>query len=188
MIPDKQIFDLSEKGLLESVKKDERTAFKELYRRYWSKLYIYAYNVLKDKNTCEDIIQEVFTDLWLRRKNLQIENLSAFLYKAVKFQIFKQFRQKKLIERHTEQFEDFISEHRVEESVEYKELNKRIENLTAQLPEQRRIIFRMSRNEELSNKEIAKKLNLSVQTVKNQISHALKSIRDSFKVFIAFFF
>ena len=188
MIPDKKIFDLTDKGLFESVRNDDQTAFKEVYKRYWSKFYIYAYNVLREKDICEDIIQEVFTNLWTRRKVLQIENVSSYLYQAVRFQIFKQFRQRKLIDRCTVEFDEFISTHRIEESVEYRELRNRVDNLIFALSEQRRIIFQLSRDEELSNKEIASKLNISVQTVKNQISHALKSIRNSLKSFHSFIF
>jgi len=188
MIPDKKIFDLSDRGLLESIGNDDQTAFKEIYQRYWSKLFIYAYNVLHDKDVCEDIIQEVFTNLWLRRKSSHIENVPAYLYQAVKYQIFKQFRQRKLITIHPEQFDDFMSKYKIEELIEYKELHSRIENLISNLPQQRRIIFQLSRNEELSNKEIATKLNISLQTVKNQITSALKSIRNSIKILPLLFF
>ena len=179
MIPDKKIFDLSDRGLLESVRNDDQSSYKELFKRYWSKLYTYAYNVLHDKDVCEDIIQEVFTDLWTRRKSLQVENVSAYLYQSVKFQIFKQFRQRKLIVNHSYEYDNFISDNRIDESIEYEELHNRVENLISELPEQRRIIFKLSRNEELSNKEIASQLHISIQTVKNQISSALKSIRKS---------
>ena len=117
MMPDKKIFDLTDEGLLESARDDDQTAFKEIYKRYWPKLYIYAYNVLREKDICEDIIQEVFTNLWIRRKSAHIENVSAFLYQAVKFQIFKQFRQRKLLDRHSNEFDDFISNHRIEEMI-----------------------------------------------------------------------
>ncbi|NJD23226.1 MAG: RNA polymerase sigma-70 factor [Melioribacter sp.] len=186
MIPNK-IIDISDEGLIRSIKNKDGLAFKEVFKRYWQKLYIYAFNVLRDKDLCEDIIQEVFTDLWMRKDRSDITNLSAYLYKAVKFQIFKQFRQKKLIINHSEQFDDFMSEHRVDELIEYKELQNRVENLISELPEQRRIIFQLSRNEELSNKEIASKLNISLQTVKNQITTALKSIRKSIKILTTLF-
>lgn len=188
MIPDKKIFDLSDRGLIESVRNDDQTAFKEIYKRYWSKLYIYSYNVLHDKDICEDIIQEMFSDLWTRRKSLYIENVSAYLYQAVKFQIFKQFRQRKIVDRHIVEFDNFISDHRIDETLEYKELHGKIENLISALPEQRRIIFKLSRGEELSNKEIASQLHISIQTVKNQISSAIKSIRKSIESFSTFLF
>lgn len=63
-------------------------AFDEIYERYWSKLYAYAYNRLRDKETCEEIIQEVFVSLWANRKTTKIESsVSGYLYQAVKFQM-----------------------------------------------------------------------------------------------------
>ncbi|MHB9011272.1 MAG: RNA polymerase sigma-70 factor [Ignavibacteriaceae bacterium] len=183
----KNIFDISDKGLIDSLKDDDQNAFKEIYKRYWEKLYLFAYKIIKDKDICEDIIQEVFTDLWIRRKEKEIGNISAYLYKAVKFQVFNQFRKMKLVDKHVEEFDNFISQHNLAEYIEYKDIYSRVETEIVKLPEQRRIIFQLSRDEGLSNKEIAQKLNISVQTVKNQISHALKSIRSSIKSWIVFF-
>lgn len=183
-----KIIDITDDGLIKAVCNDDQIAFKELYKRYWAKLYIYAFNVLHDKDICEDIIQQVFYDLWNRRYELNIEMPSAYLYGAVKHQIVKQFRKNKFSRIQPEHLLDFISENKIEQSVEYKELHSRVEKLINELPEQRRIVFIMSRNEGLSNKEIASQLNLSVQTVKNQISSALKFIRNSLKTVIFLFF
>jgi RNA polymerase sigma-70 factor (ECF subfamily) len=187
MNSDNNIVDISNKGLFDSLKNDNQNSFKEIYRRYWPKLYIFSYNIIKDKDICEDIVQDVFADLWIRRKGLEVENLSAYLFKAVKFQIFNQFRKNKMIDKHVEDFDNFLSECNIEESTEYKELHSRMDDLISKLPEQRRIIFQLSRDEGLSNKEIAQTLNISVQTVKNQISNALKSIRTSIRSWIMFF-
>jgi RNA polymerase sigma-70 factor (ECF subfamily) len=187
MIP-ARIIDITDDGLVKAICNDDQIAFKELYKRYWAKLYIYAFKVLHDKDICEDIIQQVFYDLWNRRYDLNIEIPSAYLYSAVKHQIFNQFRKKKFSRIQPEHLLTFISESKIEESVEYKELHSRVEKLINELPEQRRIVFVMSRNEGLSNKEIASQLNLSVQTVKNQISSALKFIRNSLKTIIFFLF
>ena len=105
----------------------------------------------------------------------------------MKFQVFNQFRKMKLIDKHVEEFDNFISQHNLADYIEYKDIYSRVETEIVKLPEQRRIIFQLSRDEGLSNKEIAQKLNISVQTVKNQISHALKSIRSSIKSWIVFF-
>lgn len=187
MVPSKNIFELSDKGLIDSLRDDDQNSFKEIYKKYWGKLYIFAYNILRDKDICEDIIQEVFSDLWIKRKEKEITNVSAYLYKAVKFQIFNQFRKSKIIDKQVEGFDNFISEINTAEDFEYNEICLRVNNSIINLPEQRRIIFQLSRDEGLSNKEIAQKLNISVQTVKNQISHALKSIRTSIKSLIMFF-
>ena len=184
MIPIK-IVDITEVNLLRAIQNDDQIAFKQLFKKYWSKLFIYAFNVLNDKDVCKDIVQEVFVDLWQRRYDINVTDISSYLYKAVKNQIFKQFINSKFKNRILDDFDLFQAEINIESTLEYKELSKRVEELMAYLPEQRRNIYRMSRDEDLSNKEIAEKLNLSVQTVKNQISAALKFIRNSLKNFYA---
>ncbi|MDR3626144.1 MAG: RNA polymerase sigma-70 factor [Ignavibacteriaceae bacterium] len=188
MDPNNNIFDISDKGLADSLKNDDQNSFKEIYKRFRPKLYIFAFNIINDRDVCEEIIQEIFIDLWVRRNEKEIENLSAYLYKAVKFQIYKQFRKKKLIDKHLAEFDEFTSSYNVEEHFEFKELFSRVESIIAKLPKQRRIIFQLSRDEGLSAKEIANKLNLSEQTVRNQIYSALKEIRASIKILLIFFF
>jgi RNA polymerase sigma-70 factor (ECF subfamily) len=188
MNPYKNISEVSDKELCDSLKDDDRSSFKEIYKRYRSKLDFFVYRIINDKEVCEEIIQEVFIDLWAKRKEKEIENLSAYLYKAVRFQTYNQFRKKKIINEHIEEFDDFIAQYRIEEQIEYKDIYNHVNTLISQLPQQRRIIFQLSRDEELSNREIAIKLNISEQTVKNQINHALKFIRNSVKKWTIFLF
>jgi RNA polymerase sigma-70 factor (family 1) len=176
-----KISDISDNGLFKSVKNDDQKAFEEIYRRYWSKLFIYAHNVLKESEICEDIVQEIFTNLWLRRKEVEISDISPYLYQAVKFQIFKHFRNSKYKNQLIEQFQNFQTQLKTDELAEFNELSAQVDKLVSQLPEKRRTIFHLSRYDEFSNKEISEKLNISLQTVKNEISKALKYIRKSLK-------
>lgn len=180
MIP-KSIIDLSDTGLFNLVRNGNSVAFKELFKRYWSKLYIYSFNILKEKDLCEDIVQEIFTDLWLRKEEIQIDDLQKFLYQSVRNQIFKHFRRSRYKSELINQLNLFIHKSSVEESYDIQELREKIDSTISKLPEQRRVIFYLSRKEELSNKEISEKLNISIQTVKNQISKALQFIRKSIK-------
>ena len=66
------IMDSKGDRLLPSFKLDDTTSFEQIYRDYWSKLYIYAFNVLREQEVCEDIVQEVFIDLWAKRQEVQI--------------------------------------------------------------------------------------------------------------------
>ena len=174
-----KLSDLSDTELLKKLTKSDYSIFNEIYKRYWTKLYIYAYNVLRDKDVCEDIIQEIFTDLWLRRKKVKIEKLSAYLFKSVKFQMAKYISKNKLSEYLTEQLDWVLLEESLEAYIDYNDLNEGIKKLLNQLPEKRREIFYMSRFENMKNQEIADKLNISIQTVKNQITESLKYLRLS---------
>lgn len=168
-----------EKSLLASIKDDEQ-AFRTIYDQYWSGLYHYALNVLEDSNICEDIVQDVFVSLWQRSDTLEIDNLSAYLFQSVKFQIFKHLRNGKITQRHLERMTHFQSQNDTEEKLIAKELESELKKLIDGLPARCRQIFLLSRFEHRSNQEIAEQLGLSVQTVKNQISKALAYLREEF--------
>ena len=155
--------------------------FEEIYQRYSSKMLLYALNIVKEKEVCEDIIQNIFIDLWSKRDSATIDNIEAYLFTAVKFQIFKYFRDSKFSN------EDLTRLNLVEVSVsaskilEYQDLELAIKNSVSQLPTRCKEIFELSRFEHKSNQEIADLLGVSLQAVKNQISKALTSIRSNLK-------
>lgn len=180
--------DLAENGLTQSINFDDQASLEQIYRQYWSKLYIYAFNVLREREICEDIVQEIFIDLWAKRNKVKIYDLNSYLYQAVKYQIFNHFRKSKYKKQLLMKFNLINSEYKIDELYEKKELKAHINKAISRLPKQRRIIFQMSRYEGLSNKEISENLNISLQTVKNQISESLKSIRKSLKSFYLLFF
>ena len=170
----------NEDRLLKAIKLD-KTSFDQIYKQYWSKLYIYAFNVLKEKEICEDILQEIFIDLWAKRDNVQITDLNSYLYQSVKYQIFNHFRKSKYKKQLLMKFNLINKQYNIDELYEKKELKAQIKSLISRLPKQRRMIFQMSRYDGFSNKEISENLNISVQTVKNQISESLKFLRKSLK-------
>ncbi|MFA3782756.1 RNA polymerase sigma factor [Melioribacteraceae bacterium 4301-Me] len=177
-----QIINLSDARLIKRLQEGDQKAFKEIFKLYWSKLYIYAYNILRERSICEDIIQEIFFDLWIRRNDLCITNLNAYLYQAVKYQICKYIRKSKHKEQLLDDLDVFMTfQISVEDNFERIECSENVRDAISKLPMQRRLIFELSRNENLSNKEISEKLGISIQTVKNQISKALKFIRHTLK-------
>ena len=166
--------------LLHSTELDKRS-FERVYRLYWSSLYIYAFRVLKENELCEDIVQEVFIDLWSRRHDVRISDFRSYLYQSVKYQILNHFRESRYRKKLLMEFDLVRTERGIDESYEEQELEAHIEDIVSRLPGRRRVIFKMSRNEGLSNKEISENLDISVQTVKNQISKSLKTVRKSLK-------
>ena len=172
--------DLIEKGLPQSIKLD-KSSLEQIYKEYWSKLYIYAFNVLREREICEDIVQEIFVDLWTKRHDVQITDLNSYLYQSVKHQIFNHFRKSKYKKQLLMKFDLLIRQYEIDVQYEEKELKDEVNVLISKLPEKRRKIFQMSRYQGLSNKEISENLDISLQTVKNQISESLKFIRKSLK-------
>jgi RNA polymerase sigma-70 factor (ECF subfamily) len=169
----------SDEQLLQSLQQDSRQAFNELYFRHWEDLYRAAYTVLRDEDSAKDIVQEVFFSIWKKRHTQQIRQLSAYLFQAVKFQVARQLRHGKLLDIHVEQLGHLHAMNTTEESLHASELDALLETTLGKLPERCRDVFYLSRFEQLSNKEIAQRLNLSTRTVEWHISNALKHLRHS---------
>lgn len=180
--------NLTENVLRLSIELRDEAALEQIYKEYWSRLYIYAFNILREKEICEDIVQEIFVDLWLKRYDVQISDLDAYLYQAVKYQICNHFRRSKYKKELLLKFDLTEGEGKIDELYEKEEVKHYLSDLVSELPEQRRMVFQMSRYEGLSNKEISEHLNISLQTVKNQISQSLKYIRKSLKNYGLLFF
>ena len=159
----------------------EDGAFEEIIDAYWNLLFYRAFKILKNTDDVEDILQNVFADLWARKYEKIVLNLEAFLVQAVKFQVFKKMRDGKLLQSHMEQFEEIVFYSHVEETVEKKETSENITQVIENLPSRCKEVFKLSRYENLTNKEIAYQLSISVKTVENQITKANSTIRSTLK-------
>jgi len=155
--------------------------FAQLYDQYWHMLYAFAFNILRNQQDTEDVIQNVFIDVWKRYDDVEIKYHKAYLYKAVKFQCAKKLQSKKFneiqienIEYALEDLDQFISEQSKDELLE--KIDAKAKDI---LPERCLQIFKLRYYDNLSYKEIAQKLNISRNTVDNQISKALRLLRYS---------
>jgi len=178
-----------ERILFERLKNGDKSAFTEIYNKYWVILFLYAQKLLGSSDDAEDLTQEVLSYLWNKKEDIVIEtNLSAYLYGAVRFKSYNLIEHRKIRMHYLDSLYEFAnrSEYITDNYLREKELNKTIEEITATLPPRVRQIFELSRKEHLTQKEIAKKLNISDKTVKKQISIALKIFRKRIKH--AFFF
>lgn len=162
--------------LLEMLYDGSQIAFEELYRRYWDRLYLAAYNILRDRHSCEDIIQEIFSQLWIRRSSIAINNLESYLFTAVRFQVFRCIKDKKCKNDYVNALSKLPAEY-FDPQQSSKEIEDMLKDGIAMLPKKCGKIFHLSRQEQLTNKEIAIQLNISVKTVENQITIAIKKIK-----------
>ncbi len=163
--------------LIKQTKKRNEKAFTSIFNKYWDELFISAFFVLKDEDVCKDIVQEIFVSFWNRCPELEIINLRAYLLQATKYQVAKYIRDNQKYEVLSQSYENIETVEFNEEPIEYKELHTIISQKINTLPERCREVFRLSRLEGLSNKQIGEKLNISVSTVENQITKALKFLR-----------
>lgn len=176
--------NLSDTELWGAVRCSNEAAFQLLFDRYWVRVYKTACYHIQDHEFCEEMVHDIFVNLWERRARIDIQSFPAFLNTMVRYQVHNYYRSKRplylvtdtVIQEETRMtYNDGAT--RMEEIELYAELNYYLE----QLPNRCREIFHMSRMEQLSNQEIAMRLGISKRTVENQITFALKHLRISMK-------
>lgn len=165
----------ADERLLAGIKAGDESAFQSLFDRYYKSMCYAAYKVLPDEHKSKDFAQEVFLTLWRKRETVKIHtSLQAFLRRAVVNKAIDYIRAQRL---NFEEVPDMEAEVEKHAGMEFKELKDLIHYTAEQLPERCRMVFFMSRFEELSHKEIAANLSISEKTVENQITKALKVLR-----------
>lgn len=170
-----------ERRIISELKKGSKDAFDKIYQMYSKRLYIYCYQYTKNKETTEEIIQDVFVRIWFNREKIrQDESLKALLFIMVKNHIINAYK----ANLNSPIYEDYIevkSEYSINNThhqIEYEEFLNLVMNELKKLPMTQQSVIKLSRFENLSNKEISIKLGLSEQTIKNQLSIGLKALKD----------
>ena len=160
---------------------NDEAAFERFFKTHYQSLLHYAYLRLRDETAAEDVVQQVFLNIWHKRTSLKIHtSLKAFLYKAVHnecLNYLKHERYKLSHEKHSLAIEGYDYIEKRSDPVVLTELQLQIEKTINGLPEQCRHIFYLNRIQELKYREIADELGLSIKTVEAQISKALKVLR-----------
>lgn len=166
--------------LLAKFRDGDMGAFQKIYSTYCEPLYRFAYSYLKDSFESEEIIQDVFLKVWEKRADVDLQkSFKSYLYRITVNKIFNELKHrvvKQKYEQHALKFDQITGE-TPESSIEFQELNKKLELLLARLPEQQRKILILSRWKGLSNAEIAETLDISLRTVENQIYRAAKFVK-----------
>jgi RNA polymerase sigma-70 factor (ECF subfamily) len=179
----------SDPQLVDLLKQSDQKAFTELYERYWKPLFYKAGKKLKDLSEAENIVQEIFLDLWRRRNVIEIAGeLSHYLAVALKYRIIN-FQSAKY--NQTLRIDDISEEHlkagkTTEEYLAASELNRKMAALVDRLPAKCKLAFQL-REEGLSQKEFAGQMGISENTVETHIGRALKSLRSGIANFISLF-
>lgn len=173
-----------------SLKNGSHTAMEQIYRLYWSDVLETAYKRLRDEEIAQDITQEIFISLWENRAQLQIQgNIRAYLQGAIKYKVINYFKSAIIKEKHEDDLALLIQHDRAvsaENALMVKDLQQEIDAALQELPERMRLIFKMSRKQEKTVREISTELDLSAQTVKNQISAALRLLKERLSYLLLF--
>ena len=157
-----------------------------LFRQHYEGLGRYAFSILKDQSAAEDVIQKLFSTLWEKRESLQIMDVKSYLYRAVHNFCLNDLKRSKHSNLHVEISDKLAIASTVysNQDVLQNELTQQIENAIDSLPEKCGEVFRLSRMNELSYREISEKLDISIKTVENHMGKALKLMRIELKEYL----
>jgi RNA polymerase sigma-70 factor (family 1) len=180
----------TDEELIQRMSRDDERAFRLLYERYWDKLLVHAYLKLGSNGEAEEIVQDAFVGLWRRRGSLQLKNsFYTYISSVVKYEILRRLASRKA---KTDFEKDAIHLYREEDDstiqwLNYEDLREQIESTIRSLPEKCRIVFRLSREEGLTERQIAHTLHISPKTVEAHKSKALRVLRTSLAQFLGLF-
>jgi RNA polymerase sigma-70 factor (ECF subfamily) len=176
----KSIGSLSDAELLELIKCNDSIAFAEAYERYWMVIYSHVLRMLNKEDDAKDVVQEVFTTLWLKASQIQGEiNLPGYLYTTARHKVINLMRHEQVRNGYIGSLQAYLSSisNVTVEQLDERDLQDAVEREVQTLPDKMRQVYELSRKNNLSYKEISVHLNISDKTVKKQISNALKILR-----------
>lgn len=171
---------LSDQHIIKAIGEGSMGAFRQVFDKCYENLCQYAFTIVKDMDEAEDIVQAIFMKLWERRETLDIKHsIRSYLFKSVYHQCINQLEHRRIKQKYLERSQ-WNTEHTQPDAFP-NELEEKLKRVVDGLPPQCRTIFMMSRYEELRHPEIASKLNISVNTIQNQICKALRILRAELK-------
>lgn len=178
--------NLREEELLQGLKEGSRSAFEEIFKRYWYPLYKTVYNQTKAHDEAEEIVQELFSVIWEKRDSLVIHNLSNYLFTSARRRVLNHFRSGKVRDRYVDYYlhlNSFIEEN-AETALNYSELTETVQKVLKRLPEKTQQVFKLNRIEGYSISEISENLKLPKRTIGYHLTKSLKEFQLHLKDFI----
>lgn len=175
---------LSDHELYSCLAHDDEEALSILYQRYWKRMLYKALLKLESDSDAEEVVQDTFMDIWSSRHRIEIKHsFQTYIAAIVKYKVMaKMAANKKIIYQSTAHIDQFeVSDNSTQQWLHFSDLRTEIENAVKMLPEKCQLIFRMSRDRGMSDKQIATQLDISQKTVEAHISKALKSLRNAIK-------
>lgn len=165
----------------------DELSFRQIYLQYWDKVYAVCYNNLNDSEVAKGMVQEIFKSLWERKDELEITtSVERYLVRSAKFKVFEYIRNTTSRREHDEKaLADYCNHtHCTENEIMYNSLKNKVDNLVDTLPCQCRNVYKMSREQGLTNREIASNLLISERAVEYHISRALTTLKANLSEYL----
>lgn len=170
--------------LMDRMRSGDDIALKLIYNKYWNHLFNSAYNILRDQQACEDIIQDVFINLWNKRELIEIKvSLKSYLFASTRYEVYRQVRLGNVREDIFDHVHERMTTATEYGNIEHRELLSQINSIVDNLSAKCKEVYKLSREEQLSHKEIASQLDISTKTVENHLNKALRQLRTSLGLF-----
>lgn len=184
----KSLSSLDDRQLILHMQAGDSAAFQTLYRKYWRQLFSFACQATRSTDDAKDLLQDLFAEVWQNRNSIRPDAFSvAYLYTALRHKVLDRIRRLSVREDYVKAITATASEldHSTESSILAEDFAEHLNQELNSLPDRCRLIFHLSRFEHQSIDEIAQQLQLSPQTVKNQLSKALQRLRTNLPEYAA---
>jgi len=185
---------LDKKELIERLRRNDQSAFKELFRLYFFDLREYAGFYTADTQAAEDLVQDVFFRIWERRGELTIHtSIKSYLVRAVHNSSIQYLRHRSVVHQHNKMIKDRLEESMIINKLCFEEgicklfeneIKEIVDSSLPRLPERTRNIYLMSRKKNMKNEEIAKELNVTVKTIEYHMTKALSLLREELREYL----
>jgi RNA polymerase sigma-70 factor (family 1) len=175
---------MEEKELIHRLKNSDESAMKLLFDAWHPRLCLIGYGILKDKDQAKDVVQEVFIRLWRNRADLQIDSVGPYLKRAVVNTALNYVESAGRLRREELEKSHMVAAPPAELDIGYRELRDHVQEAIARLPLRTRTVFTLIRSQEMSYKEVASSLNISVRAVEKEMMKALRLLRVELKDFL----
>lgn len=177
---------LTDDQLTALLREGEERAFDEIYSRYWDKLYYMAHRMVKSAAVAEEITQDTFMLLWVKRETLEIQSLRPYLAAMLRYEVYRYLAKSKQAEEIEQSIRyEAAPSVSMDQEIENRLLLEIITNLTNRLPEKCRLVFQYNKLHDRSLPDVCEELNISPKTAEAHLTKALKIVRASLSNVVA---